>query len=81
MREGKNRAVTDPQLKVVKGVFVDFLYAFVEGDGEVCQLTQVTPFIFTLLWRTEDKSVNLGEKATWTVSPVCSILFYHREQR
>lgn len=44
------KALTDPQLKVVEGVLVNLLDALVEGDGEVCQRTQVTPFIFTLLW-------------------------------
>ena len=31
-------------------MLVDLLDALVEGDGEVSQRTQVTPFIFTLLW-------------------------------
>ena len=34
-------------------MLVDLLDAVVEGDGEVGQRTQVTPFIFTLLWEAE----------------------------
>lgn len=47
--------LTNPQLEVVEGVLVDLLDALVQGDGEVCQRTQVTPFIFTLLWEAERK--------------------------
>lgn len=48
------QALTDPQLEVVEGVLVDLLDALVEGDGEVCQCTQMAPFIFTLLWEEEE---------------------------
>lgn len=53
--------LTDPQLKVVEGVLVDLLDAFVEGDREVGQRTQVTPFIFTLLRESQGRGAEPGE--------------------
>ena len=50
--------LTDPQLKVVERVLVDLLDALIEGDGKICQRTQVPPLIFTLLWKAEE-SVSL----------------------
>lgn len=37
-------------------MLVDLLDALLEGNGEVGQGAQVTPFIFTLLWEAEEKS-------------------------
>lgn len=55
MSDHRHGALTDPQLEVVERVLVDLLDAFVEGDGEVGQRTQVTPFIFTLLREAEEE--------------------------
>lgn len=64
--------LTDPQLKVVEGVLVNLLDALVEGDGEVRQRAQVTPFVFTLLRKSEDteESAAAGGPVTWTYSTV-----------
>jgi hypothetical protein len=45
--------LTDSQLKVVEGVFVDLLDALVQGGCKVSQCTQMTPLIFTLLGERE----------------------------
>jgi len=31
-------------------MFVDLLNAFIQSNGEICQRTQMPPFILTLLW-------------------------------
>lgn len=41
--------LTNPEFKVVEGMLVDLLYAFIQSYGEVSQSTQMSPFVFTLL--------------------------------
>lgn len=52
--------LTNPQLKVVEGVFVDLPDAFVQCNGKVSQRAQMAPLVFTLLqwWWEEDKKKN-----------------------
>lgn len=49
-------------------MLVDLLDALVEGDGEVGQRTQVTPFIFTLLWEAEKKKKSLRQLCVFTTT-------------
>ena len=41
--------LTNPEFEIVEGMFVDLLYAFGQGEGEVGQGTQMSPLVFTLL--------------------------------
>lgn len=63
------KQLTDPQLKVVEGVFVDLLDALVQRDGEVGQRAQVTPLIFTLLL--DEEKTNQINSPAGTAPPTC----------